>query len=181
MMRLLSRLFPATETISPAVPGDAAMFASLHAACFRRGWTEAEFEQLLLDHRVVGQRALLTRQVVGFAISRVVAGEAEILSLAVARPRRGRGLAGRLLDDHLRTLAGLGTHTVLLEVDDSNVPARRLYARRHFQQVGERRGYYPRPMGEASSTALVLRRDLTPQRFPFILDHSPLPPDGEAL
>lgn len=180
MMRLLTRLFPATETISPAVPGDAAMFANLHAACFVRGWTEAEFEQMLLDHRVAGQRALLGREVVGFIISRVVAGEAEILSVAVARSRRGRGLAGRLLDEHLRTLAGLGAEAVLLEVDVGNTPARRLYARRQFHQVGERRGYYPRPMGEAS-TALVLRRDLPVQHVPFILDHSPERPDEEAL
>jgi ribosomal-protein-alanine N-acetyltransferase len=180
MMRLLSRLFPATETIAPAVPGDAAMFANLHAACFRRGWTETEFEQMLVDHRVVGLRALLGRDIVGFIVSRVVAGEAEILSVAVARSRRGRGLAGRMLDEHLRTLTSLGASAVLLEVDESNMPARRLYARRQFNQVGERRGYYPHPMGDAS-TALVLRRELALEHVPLILDHSPHRPDEEVL
>ena len=48
---------------------------------------------------------------------------------------------------------------VFLEVEDDNPPARRLYAGRGFLQVGERRGYYVRADGRAS-TALILRRDL---------------------
>lgn len=160
MMGFLTRMFAAAApAVSLASPGDAASLAMLHAASFRRGWTEDEFERLLLDRRVVAQRALLGREVAGFIISRVVSGEAEILSVAVAPSRRGRGLAGRLLDAHLRTLAGLGTSTVFLEVDEGNAPARRLYARRHFHQVGAREGYYPRSGGRGS-TALVLRCDL---------------------
>ena len=55
--------------------------------------------------------------------------------------------------------AGLAVRAVFLEVDDDNVPARRLYARSAFREVGRRKGYYPRPSGSAG-TALVLRRDL---------------------
>ena len=81
--------------------------------------------------------------------------EAEILSIAVAPARRGRGLARRLLELHLRRLAGLGAGAVFLEVGERNVPACRLYKRAGFRQVGRRQGYY-----EGGSTALVLRRDL---------------------
>ena len=60
-----------------------------------------------------------------------------------------------LLDFHLRTLAGRAVRTVFLEVDERNAPARRLYARAGFAEVGSRHGYY-----ETGATALVLRRDL---------------------
>jgi [ribosomal protein S18]-alanine N-acetyltransferase len=160
MMGLLSRLFAAAPVIALAGLDDAANLAALHAASFGRGWTEDEFEQLLLDRRVVGQRAALGREVVGFVISRIVEAEAEILSVAVACSWRGRGLAGQLLDAHLRMLAGRGTRTVFLEVEDGNTHARRLYARRHFRQVDARKGYYPQP--EGGSTALILRCDLAP-------------------
>jgi ribosomal-protein-alanine N-acetyltransferase len=140
-------------------PAAAASLASLHAESFRRGWTEAEFERLLVDRNVLAQKAVIGRKLVGFILSRRAAGDAEILSVAVAPSDRGRGVAGALLDMHLRNLAGLGTATVFLEVEDDNPPARRLYAGRGFQQVGERRGYYVRPDGRAS-TALILRRDL---------------------
>jgi len=140
-------------------PAAAASLASLHGVSFRRGWSEAEFERLLVDRNVLAQKAVIGRKLVGFILSRRAAGDAEILSVAVAPSDRGRGVAGALLDVHLRNLAGLGTATVFLEVEDDNPPARRLYAGRGFQQVGERRGYYVGPDGKAS-TALILRRDL---------------------
>jgi ribosomal-protein-alanine N-acetyltransferase len=92
-------------------------------------------------------------------LSRRAADEAEILSVAVAPRRRGRGLARKMLDLHLRRLAGRGTRTVFLEVDEANQSARRLYARAGFREVGQRKGYYTQESGVAS-TAVVLRRDL---------------------
>ena len=104
---------------------------------------------------MVADRATRGRRNVGFILSRRAADEAEILSVAVARAWRGRGLARRLLDLHLRRLAGFGLSAVFLEVDEDNTPARRLYARAGFREVGRRPGYYTGGKG-----ALVLRRDL---------------------
>jgi ribosomal-protein-alanine N-acetyltransferase len=44
-------------------------------------------------------------------------------------------------------------------VDEDNQAARRLYDQFGFSQIGERRGYYPRPDGK-TATALVMRADL---------------------
>jgi ribosomal-protein-alanine N-acetyltransferase len=160
MIGWLARAFaPAEPSLSEGKPSDAATFAHLHAASFRRGWSEDEMERLLLDRNVVAHRVLLGREVAGFMLSRRAADEAEILSVAVAPGRRGRGLARKMLDLHLRRLAGLGTRTVFLEVDDANESARRLYARAGFREVGRRQGYYTQETG-AASTAVVLRRDL---------------------
>jgi len=163
MIGLLRKLARPEPALSEAGPRDAAAFAALHAAAFRRGWSEDEFEQLLLDRNVIGHRAMIGtlagRTLVGFVLSRLAAGEAEILSVAVAPARRGRGLARKLLDLHLRRLAGLGVTAVFLEVDEDNVPARRLYGRARFRDVGRRPAYYARGEG-APASALVLRRDL---------------------
>jgi [ribosomal protein S18]-alanine N-acetyltransferase len=102
---------------------------------------------------------MIGRALGGFILSRLAGGEAEILSVAVAPARRGRGLARKLLDLHLRRLAGLGVGAVFLEVDEGNAPARRLYGRARFRDVGHRPAYYPRGT-QAPSNALVLRRDL---------------------
>ena len=59
---------------------------------------------------------------------------------------------------HLRRLAGLSARAVFLEVDEGNQPARRLYQRAGFREVGRRPGYYQH--GNHAATALVLRRDL---------------------
>jgi [ribosomal protein S18]-alanine N-acetyltransferase len=161
MMKLLARLFGHQQPeISEAATRDAAAIASLHSASFRRGWNEDELESLLLDRSVIAHRAMSGSKLIGFILSRIAVDEAEILSVAVASSRRSRGLARQLLDLHLRRLAGLGTKSVFLEVDPDNVPARRLYQRAAFQEVGNRPGYYSQQV-TAASPALVLRRDLS--------------------
>jgi ribosomal-protein-alanine N-acetyltransferase len=155
-MNWFTRLFARAEpSLSAASPRDAASLAALHAASFSRGWGESEFEQLLTDRTVVCDRATSGHRNIGFIISRRAADEAEILSVAVARAWKGRGLARRLLDLHLRRLAGQHLRAVFLEVEEDNQPARRLYARAGFREVGRRPGYY-----SGGKSALVLRRDL---------------------
>jgi [ribosomal protein S18]-alanine N-acetyltransferase len=152
--RLLGR---GTPIVSDAGPRDAGGFAELHGASFHRGWSEDELEQLLSDRSVVAHRATRAGGLVGLILSRIAADEAEILSIAVAMSARGRGLARQLLELNMRRLAGLGVRAVFLEVDENNAPARALYRRAGFREVGRREGYYSASRGIA---ALVLRRDL---------------------
>lgn len=160
MMGFFSQLFMRAEpTLSEAGARDATAIASLHAASFRRGWSEQEVEGLLLDRAVIAHRAMLGGKLVGFIMSRLAADEAEILSVAVAARNQGRGIARRLLNLHLRRLAGLSARAVFLEVDEHNAPAIKLYARAGFREVARRPNYYPGADGKPAN-ALVLRRDL---------------------
>jgi [ribosomal protein S18]-alanine N-acetyltransferase len=160
MIGFFRNLFARGEPVlSEAGPRDAAAIAALHAASFRRGWSDQEVETLLLDRQVVTHRATHGDKLAGFIMSRRAADEAEILSVAVTASRRGRGVARDLLNLHLRRLAALSTRTVFLEVDEHNRPAIRLYDRAGFREVGRRANYYPVAGGKAAA-ALVLRRDL---------------------
>jgi ribosomal-protein-alanine N-acetyltransferase len=102
---------------------------------------------------------MLGATLVGFIMSRRAADEAEILSVAVAGSRRGRGLGRELLTLHLRRLAGLAVRAVFLEVEEQNTPAIRLYQRASFHEVGRRPNYYAGAGGRPAN-ALILRRDL---------------------
>ena len=156
MMNFVSRLFArGALAFTDARMSDAAAIAALHAASFQRGWGEDEICRLMIEANVVADRAVKGGKLIGFILSRRAAGEAEILSVAVAPAWRGRGLARPLLDRHLRRLAGLGVAAVYLEVGEHNAPATRLYRRAGFREVGRRHGYY-----DGGATALVLRRDL---------------------
>ena len=156
MTNFVTRLFARGKPIfAEARPADAAAIAAIHGASFQRGWGEDEIYRLLIDGNVVAHRATSGGRLIGFILSRCGAGEAEILSVAIAPAWRGRALARPLLDLHLRRLAGLGIRSVFLEVAEHNAAAGRLYRRAGFREVGRRQGYY-----DGGATALVLRRDL---------------------
>lgn len=160
MIGFLSRLFGrGAPVLADAGARDAEAIAALHAASFHRGWSEEEVAALLAERSVMTHRATLRSKLAGFIMSRRAADEAEILSVAVSKACRGRGLARDLLQLHLRRLAGNGVRTVFLEVDETNMPAIRLYRRAGFRDVGRRPNYYATPGGKPAA-ALVLRRDL---------------------
>jgi [ribosomal protein S18]-alanine N-acetyltransferase len=161
MMTWLSEFWSGgTAAVEPASLRDAAALAQIHGASFHRGWGEGEFETLLTARNTLVHRLRMGRKIVGFAVSRMGADEAEILSIAVAESHRGRGLSSTLLLTHLGHLAGRGVRTVFLEVEENNQPARRLYERAGFAVVGRRERYYRQDGGEPLN-ALLMRRDLS--------------------
>ena len=145
------------------MPDDAPALADLHAeGGFSHAWSVSEFEELLAD-RAVETEILCdskhTERLFGFSMSRVVADEAEILTIVVSQARRGEGLGRRLLDAQMARLAARGVTVLYLEVEETNRAARALYERAHFEVAGERRGYYRKADGQVA-TALIMKRAL---------------------
>lgn len=151
-------------SVRRAEVSDCDVLADIHSASFKRGWSGAEFESLLVQD---GTYALIAfhrnpfgmRSAAGFSLFRLVEDEAEILSIAVAPQHRRRGIGRLLLEESLRQLYRDGARTVHLEVEDSNLAAIALYRRLEFHESARREGYYAegrqRPAG-----ALVMVRQL---------------------
>jgi len=157
---LTAWLAPEAPVVDQATRHDLTALAQLHGASFHRGWGEAEFDAMLREPNTLLHRLRRGSKVIGFAVSRMAADEAEILSIAVAAKERGRGLSHGLLATHLGHLAGRGIRSVFLEVEENNQPARRLYEKAGFAVVGRRERYY-REAGGEERNAMVMRRDLS--------------------
>ncbi len=157
MMTFLARLFskPA-PVIEPAQMRDARAFAAIHGASFARGWGQGEFEGMLAERNTLAHRLRQGRSIIGFIVSRIGADEAEILSVAIAKAARGRGLSRDLVMTHLGYLAARGVRKVFLEVEEANAPARALYRRAGFVDIGRREGYYQ----AGGAAAITMRRDI---------------------
>lgn len=78
---------------------------------------------------------------IGFALARAVAGEAELLLLAVRTTVQGRGIGQLLLDRFEGEASARGASRLHLEVREGN-HALRLYERAGYTLVGRRRNYY---------------------------------------
>jgi len=99
-----------------------------------------------------------TRRAVGFALSRLLVDEAELLLLAVEPDFRGRGFGQALIERTVRIAAGREAGRLLLEVRDGNI-AFDLYRRCGFAVIGRRGGYYRGP-GGITYDALTLARPI---------------------
>ncbi len=138
--------------------GDVAILAAVHAVAFDQPWPPEAFGELFASPGVFALGAT-DDVMVGLVLMRAVAGEAEVLTLAVAPTHRRRGVARALLVAGLELASGLGAQAVFLEVAADNGAALDLYRAAGFDAVGRRAGYYPREQGPAAD-ALVLRRAL---------------------
>ncbi|QJF52419.1 GNAT family N-acetyltransferase [Roseobacter ponti] len=123
--------------------------ARIHQAAFApdRGWRAEEVRDLLRNphvslHTVTG----------GFALVMTVAGEAELISLAVHPEAQRAGRGSELM--HL-WMNGVDAHTAFLEVAADNTAARALYEAHGFAVTGRRAGYYARPGSPAVDAVLM--------------------------
>lgn len=142
--------------IRAATVADAPALARLHAEAFDEPWSAAALAGLMGDP---GGFALWNEG--GFILIRAVAGEAEILTLAVAPAARRAGLGRALVEAAASEAGAAGAETLFLEVAVDNAAALALYRAAAFEEAGRRKGYYAR-LGAAPMDALVLRRTLTP-------------------
>ncbi|MEM0935817.1 MAG: GNAT family N-acetyltransferase [Pseudomonadota bacterium] len=134
--------------------------AALHHVAFDgvgRAWSAAEFAALLTEGGVFS--SISEDGASGFALGRVVAKEAELLTLAVAPAARRQGIGRQVLARFEAEAQARGAAQVFLEVADANRAARQLYATAGYLEQGRRRNYYHPPEG-APQDALLLRRAL---------------------
>lgn len=135
----------------------------LHGERFARGWGDGEFYSLMTQQNVFGYVARQTNRnekgLGGFVLTREAAGEAEILTIAVAARHSGNGLGWRLMLAALRQTRERGGESMFLEVDEGNAAAIALYRKLGFKKVGERKAYYQQADGNRAA-ALVMRLDL---------------------
>ena len=100
---------------------------------------EADIEQASSTYFL----ALDDGQVLGFIAIQETLYEAEVLQIAVKRAFQGQGLAQQLL-------AQLPDQKeIFLEVRVSNLPAKGLYKKMHFEEIARRKNYYHDPIEDA--------------------------------
>ncbi|HHH89635.1 MAG TPA: GNAT family N-acetyltransferase [Aliiroseovarius sp.] len=130
--------------------------SALYRAAFpdARPWSTAEFAGLLARPETI-----LAEAQQGFALGRVIADEAELITLAVHPHARRRGLGRSLLARFEAEAGARGARSAFLEVAADNGPAMALYLQAGWRESGRRKGYYAR-RGQPAADALTLQKSL---------------------
>jgi ribosomal-protein-alanine N-acetyltransferase len=132
--------------------------ADLHKLCFADPWDAQAIARLSGGPGFALIHGPLARPD-GFVLARVVADEAEILTLATHPQKRRSGIGRALMLAAAQQAQLRGAAQFFLEVDKRNSPAIALYSALGFRKAGERKGYYRIPT-EAPADALVFVADL---------------------
>lgn len=127
---------------------DLPQIIALEALCFSAAWTEEMLRAQLTDGHVF-LAAVENGEVLGYAGLQYVLDEGYISNVATAPSRRREGIGGMLLSALKERAAALGLAFLTLEVREGNLPARRLYEKHGFSDVGRRKGYYECPREDA--------------------------------
>ncbi len=115
---------------------------------FGEAWTMSQCAGLMAMPGVWLTLAGSEDGVVGFALARAVADEAELLLLAVRRAVQRRGVGRDLLARFDAAARARGASRVHLEVRDGN-PAVLLYRKAGFELAGRRPNYYEGAGGQS--------------------------------
>lgn len=135
--------------------GDLDEVLAIEGAIYSHPWTRGNFsDSLRAGYQCRTWRA--GRELVGYFILAVAAGEAHLLNLSVAAGLQRRGHGSALLGQVLQMARGRDATMVFLEVRPTNDAAKALYGRFGFRQVGLRRDYYPAHQGREDALVLSL-------------------------
>ncbi len=109
----------------------------LHAQCFpHKPWCANDFDDL----KKSGCDIIASQN--GFIIYRVVADEAEIITIGVAPAARRGGIAAAMIEIAAADAKKRGAKKMFLEVARDNAAAIALYSRAGFSEIGVRPKYY---------------------------------------
>ncbi len=134
---------------------DLNLVMAIEATAYRCPWTRGNF----VDSLAAGYLARLAcdaqGQCIGYFVAMFGAGEMHLLNLTVMPPLQRQGLGKALLRRLCAEGRLLGAGIVWLEVRESNLAARRLYATFGFSEVGLRRAYYPLDAGRREDAVVM--------------------------
>jgi ribosomal-protein-alanine acetyltransferase len=105
-------------------------------------WTLGNFVDSLREGNLC-KVLKLDERIIGFVVMMFGVDDAEILDIAIAREQQRKGLGKIMMQRMLDYARGAGKSRVVLEVRESNLPARALYEQLGFVRIGLRRAYYP--------------------------------------
>lgn len=142
-------------TITTMTTQDVKQIAENFSENFDKFWSVDILQNDLTSSNSKYIVAKIQNTIVGFAGIKVILDEADIMNIAVRTDKRSLGIGSLLLEKLITTAQNLTCQTITLEVNETNLPAIRLYEKYHFKRIGLRKKYY-----NNTNDAILMQKDL---------------------
>ena len=149
---------PAGYRLVPGIEAHLDDASALHGAVFDKPWSREALQDLLLMSGTDGAAILSEADgsaLAGFILFQCVGDFAEVLTLAVSPDHRRRGLGQYLMRQAIRCARDAGAERLMLEVQDGNLSAIRLYEGLGMTAFDRRRRYYKAADGSHADAILM--------------------------
>jgi len=151
----MSAVLKDAPRFAPMSESDLAEVLAIEEAIYSHPWTRGNFaDSLRAAYQCWTWRQ--GRELIGYFILMVAAGEGHLLNLSIAAAQQRRGHGSTLLAEAMRMSRDRGAAQIFLEVRPSNDGAKALYRRFGFRQVAVRPAYYPAHQGREDALVLTL-------------------------
>ena len=128
---------------------DVARAAEIEKLCFSLPWSEKSFEDSITRDDTIFLACVEDDVIAGYIGMYLSFQEASITNVAVDPKFRCRGCGAALVADAKLHAKEAGIEEIFLEVRVSNEPARSLYRRNGFEELGVRKKFYEHPVEDA--------------------------------
>jgi ribosomal-protein-alanine N-acetyltransferase len=120
--------------------------AKLEKICFSEPWTEGMISGSVFSGNYIFSFVYPggseSDEPAGYACGLIAPEQCEIQRICVLPEFRRLGYGERLMNELKNVFAASGASSVFLEVRASNIPARNLYEKLGYKQLGIRKNYY---------------------------------------
>lgn len=128
--------------IEEATLNDLDKILEIEARAYPVPWNREQMMDVF-SQKVIRMKLTYKDDLIGYAFVSVILDEGHLLHITVDPEYHGKRLGRYLLEAVLALGDKHQLATIFLEVREGNTPARGLYDRIGFNQIGVRKGYYP--------------------------------------
>lgn len=121
----------------------------LERQIFSRPWSEESMRSALQKQETIYLVDETDGRIRGYLGIWCMAEDGDLCNMAVAEGARREGVASGLMEEGMAYCKKQGVQRIVLEVRESNLPAKALYQREGFAPIGVRKQYYSEPQEDA--------------------------------
>lgn len=145
--------------VRPMLDADVPEVMQIETSAYEFPWSKQIFKDCI---RVGYSCRVLTNdsEIIAYSIMSSGAGEAHLLNICVKKEYRSQGLGGYILQAMIDIAKTKNVDTIFLEVRPTNHAALNLYSKCGFNEIGNRKDYYPAKGGREDAVILALSLNL---------------------